>query len=849
MTTLEAFTDLGEAIKAKEKQEAEERQDAQQRRSRQEARELGPVQARGGGSPARGDSMLQTKAVPFPRRNMLRSMWHGGRMCSHCGTFAPERRAVMQGEEVPFEGLNCTYITDSFLAMARPNEEQMAQFKIPRRFRRAKITALINLCMPGEHPFCGGGNLRASGFPYNPETFMNEGVAHYSFSWKDMGAPTMSLTMDMMHVIGAHLGRGEKVAVHCHAGLGRTGVTIACALMLYGISKDNLHPDADEVITLLRTRRKGSVQSPSQELFIRQFYRAIQGIRVMYPAALDAPVLRAQRDGPPACQHSGNLGNYAFSLEAYVHDKQAYLLFGEESVKYRHVPKVLSLCLRVLQKASRSNPLAVVAAVAGVHVNAYMYLSEWIGVAAGDSAKPLPGLPEEGEEAPETPTKQLAGTKTVGSEIYATTPKAGVQARRKPKLSPLVLIKAHDIAPSATPDLAQNPPWGAREEALLLYAKLALNKNDWSFWANFLQQQHRETTTSSNQSADEEDRVAHLGPASSWDPRLGAEMVFDFLLGLKCAALDPAAILPSLWQQVREATAAGYDANIPVDADDVACESHAQRQLLRDFTDFLGAIRKRSPTELFLKALARVGTIIFGLERLFPGLLGGRNLANPFILCDSDYVRQQRAPIASAPGVGGVAERILEEDLDEVSVAQTLRPPVAPQEPPASSYILMASVAEDASTRHDAEALQAGAGAARMRDCESYAAFADDLEAHAAQGRRAVFSAMWLLASLVEVQDRARATLADGDYGDDGDNGDDDNRSDVNSELQSQAGGPAEDMSMAGMSEMPPDASALDAFNTFKHRHKEMQFGTRESKLRYRYAQVYKEHLNGLWQR
>ncbi len=45
----------------------------------------------------------------------------------------------------------------------------------------------------------------------------------------DYGVPTLTSLLDMVRVMDFALAEG-KVAVHCHAGLGRTGVLIACYL-------------------------------------------------------------------------------------------------------------------------------------------------------------------------------------------------------------------------------------------------------------------------------------------------------------------------------------------------------------------------------------------------------------------------------------------------------------------------------------------------------------------------------------------------------------------------------------------------------------------------------------------
>ena len=47
-------------------------------------------------------------------------------------------------------------------------------------------------------------------------------VYFYNFGWKDYGVASLTTILDMVKVMTFALQEG-KVAVHCHAGLGRTG--------------------------------------------------------------------------------------------------------------------------------------------------------------------------------------------------------------------------------------------------------------------------------------------------------------------------------------------------------------------------------------------------------------------------------------------------------------------------------------------------------------------------------------------------------------------------------------------------------------------------------------------------
>ena len=71
-----------------------------------------------------------------------------------------------------------------------------------------------------------------TGFTYNPDMFMKHKIFYFNFVWKDFSETSMASLLDMVKVVSFALQEG-KVAVHCHAGLGRTGVLLACYLVYY----------------------------------------------------------------------------------------------------------------------------------------------------------------------------------------------------------------------------------------------------------------------------------------------------------------------------------------------------------------------------------------------------------------------------------------------------------------------------------------------------------------------------------------------------------------------------------------------------------------------------------------
>lgn len=91
--------------------------------------------------------------------------------------------------------------------------------------------------------------------------------------WRDMSIPTrqqMDLLLSTSH---DYITKGEGVVYHCFGGKGRTGTALACYLLRY-------HADdwtAETVIPHIRELRPNSIETSSQELFIRNYERFLKG--------------------------------------------------------------------------------------------------------------------------------------------------------------------------------------------------------------------------------------------------------------------------------------------------------------------------------------------------------------------------------------------------------------------------------------------------------------------------------------------------------------------------------------------------------------------------------------------
>lgn len=153
--------------------------------------------------------------------------------------------------EQPLNGDMNWIVPGRILALAGPTDEVYPIQEFIQYARQHNIQAVVRL----------------NRIHYAASELIDNGIAHHDIFFNDGNTPTIEQMERFIEIVDKHWDAGEPVAVHCRAGLGRTGTMIVAFLV------KKLGLDVRETIAYLRMMRPGSVLG-RQPTFLEGYHRA-----------------------------------------------------------------------------------------------------------------------------------------------------------------------------------------------------------------------------------------------------------------------------------------------------------------------------------------------------------------------------------------------------------------------------------------------------------------------------------------------------------------------------------------------------------------------------------------------
>ena len=244
-------------------------------------------------------------------------------ICTFCGGKNCKHENFLNHKNPAIYGLNSDKIGENIYASQRPSDSLIKKYNLISKFKELKIGLIVNIQLPGEHPYCGPDSLNESGFSYSPSLFESEGINVGLYGWKDLDVPNslyhmLQVVKTMYYYIND---LKKKVLVHCHAGYGRTGTTIAC----YKIFDECISAEAarDEI----RKVREKSIQNRSQFNYCVKFQEYIRRLKGNF-------LLKEKRSIENFLKYQDdlNIGKYKFINFKYNKSVPLFLIYIFDSL-------------------------------------------------------------------------------------------------------------------------------------------------------------------------------------------------------------------------------------------------------------------------------------------------------------------------------------------------------------------------------------------------------------------------------------------------------------------------------------------------------------------------------------
>lgn len=160
----------------------------------------------------------------------------------------------------------------------RNKENRSVSKAVIKELKRCGIKVIVRLNSNDHNT-----NFEYYGKSYHPSDFKKEQFFHYDIPFRDVGTPTTVQAHQFVKLCERY---GSGIAVHCHAGLGRTATMIGC----YMIKHFNF--TSRSVCGWLKLCRRGSVMGP-QHFFLDKYQMEIEAMKkdVVEPTKISSPSL------------------------------------------------------------------------------------------------------------------------------------------------------------------------------------------------------------------------------------------------------------------------------------------------------------------------------------------------------------------------------------------------------------------------------------------------------------------------------------------------------------------------------------------------------------------------------
>ena len=139
------------------------------------------------------------------------------------------------------------------------NHEARGNINIIDQWSNTHVRMVVTLLEKAE--------IKALGFETLAAHLSQTDILWHHFPIRNMDAPANSSELRLQEII-IHMAQcfntGKAVFIHCHAGLGRTGLVAATVLKSFGMT-------TNAAMSAIRKKRPGSIESHIQEIFVENW--------------------------------------------------------------------------------------------------------------------------------------------------------------------------------------------------------------------------------------------------------------------------------------------------------------------------------------------------------------------------------------------------------------------------------------------------------------------------------------------------------------------------------------------------------------------------------------------------